>query len=141
GLRLAALADVDAALEERSVFNGNAGSDHVTGEGAVTADVDTVAGREIAADLAKNHDFARVDVGGNDAIASNSDAVARQIDGTLDAAVDIKGLGAGHLALDYKRLADGSLVRGRGGHRPGSGCRFTGRHDGSAWTRRSWALR
>src|ERR1700680_218712 len=45
---LAAFADVDAALEVRAVFNGDAGCDYVAGERAVAADIYAIAGGEVA---------------------------------------------------------------------------------------------
>ncbi len=117
---LSALADVDAALEEGAVFDGDASGDDVAGERTVAANVDAVAGGEVAADFAQDHDLTGIDVGGDNSIASDSDAVAGQIDGTFDAAVDVERLGAGHFALDDERLADGGLVSGGGGYRPGS---------------------
>jgi hypothetical protein len=79
GLWLSALADIDAALEECAVFDGDAGCDDVAGEGAVTADIDAVAGGEVAAHLAQDNDFAGIDVGSDDAVAADGDAVAREM--------------------------------------------------------------
>src|ERR1700681_4512772 len=50
-LRLSAFADVDAALEERAVFNRDARCNHVAGERTIAANVDPVAGRQVPADL------------------------------------------------------------------------------------------
>ena len=58
------LADVDAALEEGAVFDGDAGGDDVAGEGAFAANVDAIGGLAVAADLAENDDLASADVGG-----------------------------------------------------------------------------
>ena len=52
------LADVDAALEEGAVFDGDAGGDDVAGEGAFAADVDAIGGLAVAADFAEDDDFA-----------------------------------------------------------------------------------
>ena len=48
-LRLSALADIDAALEERAIFNRDARRDNVAGQGAVAADIDAIARGQIAA--------------------------------------------------------------------------------------------
>ncbi len=53
-------------------------------------------GRDVAFDLAQNHDLARSDVGHNLSITPNGDAVARQaLDTAFDLAVDEWRLGAG----------------------------------------------
>ena len=106
----AGLADVDAALEEGAVFDGDAGSDDVAGEGAFGADVDAVGGLAVAADFAEDDDLAGHDVGGYLAVAADGDAVAGEVDGAFDFAVDVEGLGAGDFALDDEALADGGLV-------------------------------
>ena len=106
---VAGLADVDAALEEGAVFDGDAGGDDVAGEGAFAADVDAVGGLAVAAYLAENDDLASADVGGYLAVAADGDAVAGEIDGAFDFAVDVEGLGTGDLAFDDEALADGGL--------------------------------
>jgi len=45
-------------LEERSVFNGDARCDHVAGQRSIAADIDPVAGRQIATHFAEHYDFA-----------------------------------------------------------------------------------
>ena len=95
------LADVDAALEEGAVFDGDAGGDDVAGEGAFAADVDAIGGLAVAADLAENDDLASADVGGYLAVAADGDAVAGEVDGAFDFTVDVEGLGTGDLAFDY----------------------------------------
>jgi hypothetical protein len=103
------LADVDAALEEGAVFDGDAGGDDVAGEGTFAADVDAVGGLAVAADFAENDDLASADVGGYLAVAADGDAVAGEIDGAFDFTVDVKGLGTGDLAFNYETFADGGL--------------------------------
>ena len=116
---LARLADVDAALEEGTILDADALCDHITSQGAFAADVYPVAGIDVAAHLAQNHYFAGRDIRGHLSIATNRNAVARQVDGTLDLAVDVQRLGTGHFALDYQALANRGLVgscrRCRGG--------------------------
>src|SRR5579863_6443978 len=140
GLRLSAFADVNAALEIRAVFYGNAGGDNVAGERAVAADIHAVAGGQIAAHFAQHDDFAGVDVGGDHAVAANGDAIAGKIDGTFDPAVNIKRLGAGDFTLDDQRLADGGLVGG-GGRHGARRWRFRRDHGGRAGGGHSRALR
>jgi len=117
---LSAFANVDAAFEEGAVFNGDAGCDNVAGERAVTANIDAVAGSEIATDFAEHDDFTGIDVGGDYAVASDGDAVAGEVDGTLHAAIDVERFGAGDFAFDDERFADGGLVSSSSGDRPGS---------------------
>ena len=103
------LADVDAALEEGSVFDGDAGGDDVAGERAFAADVDAVRGLAVAADFAEDDDLAGADVGGYLTVAADGDAVAGEVDGSFDLAVDVEGLRTGDLTFDDEALADGGL--------------------------------
>jgi len=103
-------ADVDAALEECTVFNADACRGDVAGEGAFAADIDAVGGGDVAADLAEDDDFAGDDVGGDLSVAADGDAVSGQVDGALDLAVNEKGFSAGDFALDDEALADGGLI-------------------------------
>ena len=119
---VAGLADVDAALEEGAVFDGDAGGDDVAGERAFAADVDAVGGLAVAADFAENDDLAGADVGGYLAVAADGDAVAREVDGAFDFAVDVEGLGSGDLAFDYETLADGGLFAVGDGTGSGGRC-------------------
>ena len=114
------LADVDAALEECAVFDGDAGSGDVAGECAFAADIDAVGGGDVAADFAEDDDFAGGDVGGDLAVAADGDAIAGEIDGSFDLAVDVEGFGAGDFAFDDEALADGGLVAGGSGGARGS---------------------
>ena len=106
---IAWLADVDAALEEGAVFDGDAGGDDVAGEGTFAANVDAIGGLAVAANFAENDDFAGADVGGYLAVAADGDAVAGEIDGAFDFTVDVEGLGTGNLAFDDEAFADGGL--------------------------------
>ena len=87
-LRLAAFADVDAALEERTIFNRDACRNDVARQGTIAADVDAIARRQIPAHFSQHHDFTRINVRRHDSVAANRDSISRQIDGTLDPAVD-----------------------------------------------------
>ena len=116
------LADVDAALEEGAVFDGNACGDDVAGERAFAADVDAIGGLAVAADLAENDDLASADVGGYLAVAADGDAVAGEVDGAFDFTVDVEGFGTGDLAFDYETLADGGLLAVRNRTWGGGGC-------------------
>jgi len=55
---LAGFPDIDAALEEGPVFDGDAGGHDVTGERTVAADINPVAGSEVAAHFSQDNDFA-----------------------------------------------------------------------------------
>src|SRR5262249_50071107 len=76
------------------------------------ADVQTVAADDIAVHLAHDHHFAGIDVGGNNAVPSNGDAVLGNIDGAFDAAVHIEGFGAADFTLDDQRPSDAGLLQG-----------------------------
>ena len=103
------LADVDAALEEGAVFDGDASGDNVAGKGAFTANVDSIGGLAVAANFAENDDLASADVGGHLAVAADGDAVAGKVDGSFDFTVDVERFGTGNLAFNYEAFADGSL--------------------------------
>jgi hypothetical protein len=57
-LGCARFADVDAALEEGTILDGDAGGDDIAGERTFRTDVDAVGGLAVAADLTENDDFA-----------------------------------------------------------------------------------
>jgi hypothetical protein len=120
---LAWLADIDAAFEEGSILDADALGNHITSQGTFAADVHPVAGIDVAAHLAQNHYFAGRDIRGHLSIAANRDPVARQVDGTLDLAVDVQRLGTRHFALDYQALANRGLI---------GSCRRCGRSAGGA---------
>src|SRR5438270_10439476 len=73
---LSTLADVDTALEVGTIFDGDTGRNYVAGEGAVAANVDSIAGRQVAAHFAENDDLAGIDVGRDYAIPPDGHAVA-----------------------------------------------------------------
>ena len=122
----AGLADINAALEECAVFDADALGDDIAGEGAFAADVNTVAGGDVALYLAEHNDFAGGDAGSNLAIAANGNAVAGQVDGALNLAVNVEGFRTADLTFHDKRLTDGRLVtsrcRGGGSGRTNWGC-------------------
>src|SRR4051812_11165476 len=104
------LLDVDAALEEGAVFDADALRDHVAGERAFVADVDAVAGVQIATHFADDHDLARHHVRGDNAVASDGHAVSGQVDGAFHAAVDVERFRPGDFTLDDERFADSGLL-------------------------------
>src|ERR1700733_3787158 len=81
---LARFADVDATLEESSIFNADALRDHIPSQGPFTADIDPVAGIDVAAYLAQNHNFTGRDVRRHLAIAAYGNPIARQVDRAFD---------------------------------------------------------
>src|SRR5271154_7160655 len=89
-LWLSTFANVDATFEEGAVFDGDASGDDVAGEGTVAADIDAIAGGEIATNLAEDNDLTGGDVGGDDAVAADGDAIAGEVDRTFDAAINVK---------------------------------------------------
>ena len=135
------LADVDAALEEGAVFDGDASGDDVAGEGTFRPDVDAIGSLAVAADFAENDDLAGADVGGYLAVAANGDAVAGEVDGAFDFTVDVEGFGTGDLAFDYETLADGGLLAVRNRTGSGGGCAGSESRCGSrrSRTHRLWS--
>src|SRR5436309_14029955 len=87
---LASLADIDSALEERAVFNGDARGHYIPGQRAVAANVDTVAGGKITANFSEHNDFPGVDIGCDHAIAAHSYAISRQVNRAFDPAINVK---------------------------------------------------
>ena len=110
---VAGFANVDAALEVRAVFDGDSCGCHISGQRAFAADVDAVAGVDVAAHLAQHYDLAGHDVGCDRAIAADGDTVARKVDRALYLAVDEERFRSRDLALDDEGLADGGLLAGR----------------------------
>src|SRR5271165_600458 len=148
-LFLARLADVDSALEERSIFDRDPLRDHVAGQGAVCADVYPVRGVDVALHLAEHHHFPGLDVSVDLPIAPDGHPVAVKCDRALDLAIDVKRFGAAQLALDDQALADRRLfTRGSGRAARCDTCPARGRgglEDWSRWRRgagwfiaRSW---
>src|SRR6185312_8710956 len=67
-LLLSGLANVDAAFEERAIFDADALRHDVAGERTFVADINAVAGRQVAANLAEHNHFTGIDVRGDLAI-------------------------------------------------------------------------
>ena len=91
---VAGFADVDAALEEGAVLDGDAGGDDVAGERTFAADVDAVRCLAVATDFAENDDLAGCDIRCYLAVAANGDAVAGEVDGSFNLSVNVEGFGA-----------------------------------------------
>ncbi len=83
------LADVDPALEKRSVLDRDPLRDHVAGQSAVGANVNPVGGVDVALHFAEHHHFPRRDVGLHLAVPANRHPVAVERDRALDFAVDV----------------------------------------------------
>ena len=109
---VAGLADVDAALEEGAIFDGDARGDDVAGERTFAAYVDTVRCLAVAADLTEDDDLAGADVGCDLAVAANGDAVTGEVDGAFNLSVNVEGFGTGDFTLDDEALTDGGLFVG-----------------------------
>jgi hypothetical protein len=110
---LARFADVDSALEERTVFNADALCNYIARQGTLTADIHTVACIDVAAHFAEDDDFSRGDVRRYLAIPAHCHAIARQIDRAFHLAIDVQRFGTCHLALNDEALADSSLISNR----------------------------
>src|SRR5436190_3530011 len=109
-LLLSGLADIDSALEERSVFNGDAGRNYVAGERTVAANIHAIACGQVAADFAEHHNLASIDVGCNYAIASNRNPISGKVDRAFYPSIDVQRLGSGDFTFDHQGLPDGSLI-------------------------------
>src|SRR5271165_4347586 len=92
---LAGLADVDATLKVGALFDTDALRDDVAGERTLTANVEAIAGRHVAANFTQNNDLPGSNVGRDNAVAPDRHAVARQVDGAFHAPIDVKRLRAG----------------------------------------------
>ena len=106
-------ADLNASLQEGSVFNADALGDDISGQRAFAADIQAIDALDVARHLAHDYNFAGADIGGYDAVASDGDAVVGKIDSAFDLAIDIECFRSSDLALDYERAADGGLLHGR----------------------------
>src|ERR1700723_3223114 len=93
------LTDVDAAFEERAIFDRDSCRDNIAGERAFAANVDAVAGLAIAAHFAQHYNLARHDVRCDLSIASYGHAIARQVDCAFHFAVDVERFRSAQLTL------------------------------------------
>src|SRR5262249_18348836 len=107
---LAWLPDVNRTLEPSAVLNGNSLAHDVPAQRTFIANVNPIAGSDVALDFAQDHDFLGVDVGLDLAVAANRYTVTRQIDGAFHAPVNVKRFGAGDFALDDQRFTDRRLL-------------------------------
>src|SRR5271169_3665042 len=107
---LAGLTDVDATLKIGALFDADALGDDVAGERTLTANVEAIAGRHIAANFTQNNDLPGSNIGRDDAVAADGDTVAGQVDGAFHAPIDVKRLRAGDFAFNDKRLTQGCLL-------------------------------
>src|SRR5579864_1089785 len=87
---LASLADVNSALEERAVFNRDARGHDIACERTVAANINSITGGQVAADFAEHDNLARVDVGGDHAVAPNRDAVPGKVNRAFHAPVNVQ---------------------------------------------------
>ena len=106
-------ADLNASLQEGSVFNADALGDDVSRQRTLATDIQAVNALDVAGYFAHDHNFAGADIRGDDAVASDGDAVVGKIDGALDLAIDVQRFRSGDLALDYQLAADGCLLHWR----------------------------
>src|SRR5512146_1547715 len=109
---LAGLANVDPALEEGAVFDADALRNHVAGKRPFVADIYTVGGGQVAANLAQDHDLAGADIRRDHAVTANGYAIAGKVDRASHAAVNIKRFRPCHFALDDQRFSNRGLLLG-----------------------------
>jgi len=74
------LADIDAALEEGAVFDGDTRRDNIAGQRTIAADIDAITRSQIAAHLAQHDDLARINVGSDHSVAAHRHPIAGKID-------------------------------------------------------------
>jgi hypothetical protein len=77
------LADLHAALEKGAITNTDVLCNHIPDQGTFTADFHTIAGIDIAANLAQNHHFTGRDIRLHLCIAANGDPLYRYLDGEM----------------------------------------------------------
>jgi len=94
--------DVNSTLEERAVFNRNSRRDDIAGERTIAANIHAIASGQVAANFAEDNDLAGIDIGGDNAVASNGDAISGQIDRAFHAAINIERFGPGDFTLNDK---------------------------------------
>lgn len=104
------LAEFNTALEKGSIFDADAGSEHVTHQRTFGANFDAVGCKNISANLAQYNDFPGGNAGNNLAISAHRNAIAGKVDVALDLAVDKQRLGAADIAFDEDALANDGLI-------------------------------
>jgi len=125
-------ADIDSALEERAVLDADASCGYVAGQRAFCTDVNAISGRNVALQFAEHDDFASADTGVDYAVLTHRHAITRNVDATLNLAINEQRFCSGDLALDGEALADGGLLAGgRGGRGCGRARRLNGWLHGS----------
>src|ERR1019366_8892506 len=93
-------ADVDAALEEGSIFDADAGGGDVACEDTFGTNVDAAGSQDIARELTENNDLAGADASRDIAVFAHGNAVAGNANTALDFAVDEQRFSAGDLTSD-----------------------------------------
>src|SRR5262249_6125108 len=104
--KLPRAANVDLAFEKGSVFEVDALCNCVSGKRSFAVHFQTVAGVDIADNLALHDDFAGSNSCINLSIAANRDAISGKVDRSFDLAIDVKRFRTGNLTLDHERFAD-----------------------------------
>src|SRR5437588_203903 len=69
-------AGIDAALEERAVFDRNTRSHYIASKRTIAANIYPVACGQISAHFTEHNDFTRIDIGRDHAIAPHGHAIA-----------------------------------------------------------------
>jgi len=73
------VAHFDAALQDRALFDADAVRDHVAGEYAFAAHVQSIGALDVALHLAHDDDFIGRDVGRDDSVAADRDAIVGKL--------------------------------------------------------------
>jgi hypothetical protein len=77
---LTGFTDVDSTFEERAIFNRDARGYNVASKRTVAANINAIAGSQVAPNFPEHDDLAGIDIGGNYAVASNCHAVSGKVD-------------------------------------------------------------
>jgi len=109
-----AAVDLDLALQVRAVFDEDPAAGDVADHRAVILHFDAIRRVQIAADLAVDHDFLRLDVGHDFAGLADGEALALQNDRAFDLALDMKIFFARNLALNSGALERTGAEAGTG---------------------------
>src|ERR1019366_5242448 len=93
-------ANIDAALEKRTIFDADPGSGKVANHRSLTTDVNAIRGNHVAPNLPQNHDFAGRDVSGDKPFGTYSDAISAKPDVTFGSPFDYQRIVTGNLTAD-----------------------------------------
>src|SRR5579862_3153895 len=95
------LLDIDAALEQRTIFDADARRNDVPDQLRILADIDFVGSHDVTLHLAEDDDFPGAYVGLDAAIRADGDFVLLRFDGAFDIAIDVEVFLRKNLTADF----------------------------------------